>query len=298
MRNRFLSVLAALASVAFAAIVLVTLMGAPQTGWSYSPTTVTEKQMMDTLKPASKEQAAALQQAAAKSKDPFLKEAVKQVYIAKSDVVIAATAKPMVIILPTPFKWTAGMAGNVVVVRTNGTTVDHLKSNYSFSDWLCEAQFLGIAGNVCNNVSARQPGDWDTMVSRMRRPTEDELKKWLGGNYNAGDTKHYYVATSDFIAAPQYTFDGEDKSNDLTLGIFMLPGAQVMGGQLGYMDLYRVPETGVTDASVTDMLCFMAGTPKTWTKETDPDHVGESNYGRTDSFAPKAEIERVSRCTR
>lgn len=298
MRNRVLNVLAFVSTVGFAVMFAFALLGGAAPGWSYHPDTATTKEMMASLKPATSEQTAALQQSAAKSGDPVLIAASKKVYVATSNVAIAPTDVPTTIILPNPLKWTHGQLGNVVLLRTNGTTLDDLKSAYAFTDALCEAQSLGMAPDICNNIAARQPGDWNKMVSDMRHPTEAELKKWLGKDYVEGDAGQYYVAGHDFIAAPQYTFDGNDDkaSKKLILGVFLMPGVQVIGGQLGYMDLYRLTAKGDHDATVTDSLCFMAGSPKVWPK--DGDTPATANFARTADFAPKAEIERVSRCTR
>jgi hypothetical protein len=300
--NRFLSVLGGLALLAIFALPGVFMFvdhNAVDRGWNYKPVLATEAEMMKSLKPATATQTTALQEAFAKGGDPMLVAAAKKIYVATADVALAFVEQPMMIILPVGLKLTQGSLGNIVVLRTAGTTLDDIKlDGYAFTDPLCEAQFLGMAPKVCNDLTVQKPGDWNTMVADMRRPTEAELKKWLGKDYVEGNTDSYYVATRNFVAAPQYRFDGaQNAPHDLTSGIFLMPGVQVTGGQLGYMELYRLTEAGAYDAIVTDSLCFMAGTPKVWPKEAS-DKAARSNYARTADFAPATEVERVSACTR
>lgn len=284
-----------LAIIAVFALLFVTGNFTPNSAkeWAYIPRDVTEAEMLGSLKPASADIKAVVQRDAAASKELMIIAASKRVYVATRDVALGRVDDPITVILPSDVYWTGGQLGKVVLLRAEKATPQAIGWGYAFVDPMCEAEFIGIAvRGVCLNVEAQRPGTWDNMLTHMRRPTEPELKKWLGKNYVPGNATMYYVATSDFVAAPEYKF--YDTPGE-TLGIFVPPGIQVLGGQLGYLDLLRLSATGVKDQAVTDSLCFMNDSPVIWDEGPG---AGQPNYAKPSTFAPDVEVQRVSACTR
>ncbi|HKX72715.1 MAG TPA: hypothetical protein VJM32_01735 [Candidatus Saccharimonadales bacterium] len=261
--------------------------------WDYTTNDATEAEMLASLEEAPANIAKILREDAAVSKDAMFIAAAKRVYVAKRDVAIAHVDTPMIIILSPDVRWTRGQLGNVVLLRLKEATLKGAEDGgFVFADTMCNAELVGLAHGVCMNIEAQRPGTWKEMLTHLRRPTEPELAKWLGESYIAGHANLYYVATSNFVAAPEYKF------NDVpgeTLGIFMPPGIKVLGGQLGYMDLYKLTSDGTRAETVTDSLCFMNDGPDIW---SEGDQAGRPNYSKPSSFAPDVELKRVSGCKR
>jgi hypothetical protein len=227
--------------------------------------------------------------------------AANNVYVAVTDIEAALPQTPMTILLANPLRWKAGPLGQVVLITLPDVSLESIKrSGTLFSDPMCDAERIGIATGVCLNATAQRPGDWDEMLTHMRRPTLQELRQWMptyetdGIRLDETDTLEYYVATSDFTVAPEYRFYTDPLD---TLGIFVPEGVKVLGGQLGFMDLYPLTGGVYLDGNfIGDSICFMYDSPDTWSETFGLPNV--PNVAKPSKFAPESELKRVSRCLR
>jgi hypothetical protein len=250
--------------------------------------------MMANLVPATSQQVDALKKRAATSNNAMNIMAANRVYIAKpnSAVTLAPTKEPMLIVLPAGTRWAGGAQGAILLLRTQGTTPDQLKTGQPFPDVWCAADLMGLSYRQCSNPYANEPASAGEMTKDMRRPTVAELKQWLGKEFGTDSVNDYWVATRDFRAAPDYESSG---TKPRTVGIFLLDGARVQGGQLGFTFIQRVTD-GVVGPWIMDNMCHQNVTPVTLTPENSRVKKATPNTLHPASFAPVTAIERVSNC--
>lgn len=245
--------------------------------------------MFKALTPAKPDIAAALQKRAAESKDPTIIRSAARIYVAKTDVTLAPVDEPMVVILPQGLRWVGGQLGNITLLRTDALGVEQVKRGFEFYDPWCQGEMMGVVpAGTCGSPRANVPATLADMESRLRKPTQAELTKLLDKDELKGaNPKLYRIATKNFVAAPSYW--GNSDRNMLT--IFLPPGIKVMGGQLGYVYVVPLDGQGKPKASsyLTDELCQRNNAP-------DETKAGKLNVRKPLTFAPAAELKRVSEC--
>ena len=206
--------------------------------------------------------------------------AAAHVYVAvNASIELVAIETPMTLIIPDGVRWTSGPMSMITILKVPSTSLQDLqKSGALFSDPMCTLQLQGVLAGDCTSDAVRKAGDWNEMMTHLRRPTVAELKSFLAPEFHgSADVNDYYIATSDVRLAPEYRFY-EVPGN--VLGILIPHGVKVLGGEIGYMDVI----TGPYSNSALDTICFMYG-----------------GYAplRPQTFAPDAEIKRVQQgCAR
>lgn len=253
--------------------------------------------MMASLQPATAQQAAALQKQAASSNDGLNVAASRRVFIAKkgASITLAPVKEPMVVVLPAGTSWAGGSQGNILLLRTDGVAPGQLEKGRPFPNLWCAADLKGLSYNQCDNPYANESATYKQMTKDMRRPTVAELNRWLGDEFRESSIEDYWVATRDFRAAPEYKQSVADGPGDLTVGIFLIDGARVQGGQLGFTFVKRIAE-GIEGEWIMDAMCHENAEPVTFTPKNSKVKKDTPNMSHPATFAPVHEIERVSSC--
>lgn len=238
-----------------------------------------QRDMLNQFRLATNEEAQVVREVPALQGSP----ALKHIYVVTAkEFTLAAIAEPILLIVPHAAHWRSGPHSLTTILRVPAVTPKNIKEEGDlYSDPMCNLQLAGVLQGNCNDPAVNRPGVKYEMLKSLRHPTKTELPYLLGADYYEGaDPNLYYVATEDFWAAPEYKFDMGEGPYDGIVAIFVPRGVHILGGQLGFMDIY-VP--GREAFSGLDTICFM---------------YGIDGPRGPKAFVPSVELQRVSACTR